>query len=120
MQTICLWGWRHYRRSFFTSDMTPKYFDDRVLPTDATACAQAIITLCMFGDVAAAGACATRAVAILSRPDGSFSYQRRRGITVKVPYLRWSTAWMYCALARLAAAMSADRVPAPATSGRAA
>lgn len=115
-------GWRHYRRSFFTSDMTPKYFDDRVLPTDATACAQAIITLCAFGDVAAARASAARAVAILSRPDGSFCYQRRRRVTVKVPYLRWSTAWMYCALARLAAAMSADRdrVPSRALIGRAA
>lgn len=94
-------GWSYYREHFFAADLTPKYLDDRLLPTDATACAQAILTLCAFGDAAAAAAVAERAVAALARSDGAFDYQRRRGHTVRIPYLRWSTAWMYCALARL-------------------
>jgi hypothetical protein len=49
-------GWAYYRERFFTSDMTPKYYDRRAEPLDATACAQAIITLCDFRDaVGAAG-----------------------------------------------------------------
>lgn len=101
-------GWSYYRERFFTTDLTPKYFDDRTLPIDATACAQAIITLCTFGDISAACASAQRSVELLERPDGSFAYQQRRRTRIRIPYLRWSTAWMYCALAHLAATIVAD------------
>lgn len=102
-------GWDYYRKQFFTDDMTPKYLDDRLLPVDATACAQAIITLCSFGDVNGARAAASQAVAKLAHPSGAFAYQRRGRYTVRIPYLRWSTAWMYCALARLSAAEASAR-----------
>lgn len=96
-------GWRYYREHFFAPDMTPKFLDNRTLPTDATACAQAIITLVTFGDLAGAEAALERSVSALGLADGSFAYQRRRRTSVRIPYLRWSTAWMYCALARVAA-----------------
>jgi hypothetical protein len=32
---------------------------------------------------------------------GYFHYQRRRFHTVRIPYMRWSEAWMAYALARL-------------------
>lgn len=102
-------GWRYYRERFFTSDFTPKYYDDEPLPVDATACAQAIITLCSFGDVEAGRAAADRSLELLAAPDGSFAYQRRRRFTVRIPYLRWSTAWMYSALARLSLADGSGR-----------
>jgi len=98
-------GWTYYRRSFFTDDLTPKYYDDRVDPLDATACAQAIITLCEFDDVAAAARVAEHALRRLGLPDGSFAFQCRRGRTIRIPFLRWSTAWMYCAMSRLAQAI---------------
>lgn len=94
-------GWDYYRRSFFTEDGTPKYYDDRVEPLDATACAQAIITLCEFGDTTAAARVADLALHRLGLPDGSFAYQRRGGRTIRTPFVRWSAAWMYCALSRL-------------------
>jgi hypothetical protein len=95
-------GWRYYRNRLFTADMTPKYYDNQAEPLDATACAQAIITLCEFGDIEAASRVAVHALRLLRLPDGSFAYQRRRGRTYRTPFLRWSTAWMYCALSRLA------------------
>lgn len=95
-------GWTYYRRHLFTDDLTPKYYDTRVEPLDASACAQAIITLSEFGDHEAAQRVAALALARLGLPDGSFAYQRRRGRTNRIPFLRWSTAWMYCALSRLA------------------
>ena len=97
-------GWAYYRERFFTDGLLPKYYDDRVDPLDATACAQAIITLCEFGDLDAAARVAEHAISILGQPDGSFAYQRRNGGTVSTPFLRWSTAWMYCGLSRFAAA----------------
>ena len=94
-------GFAYYRQHLFDSQMTPKYYDNALYPIDATACAQALITLCTFGDAGAAGVVAERSIELLARPDGSFAYQRRRRRTVRIPYLRWSTAWMYCGLARL-------------------
>lgn len=94
-------GWSYYRERLFTSDLTPKYYDDRVGPLDATACAQAIITLCDFDDSDAALRVAEHAIACLGLSDGSFAYQRRRRRTVRTPFLRWSTSWLYCALSRL-------------------
>lgn len=94
-------GWRYYRERFFTDELTPKYYDDRVDPLDATACAQAVITLCEFDDRLAAAGAAERAIAALALDNGSFAYQRRGNRTRRTPFLRWSTAWMYCALSRL-------------------
>lgn len=94
-------GWSYYRRSLFTAEETPRYYANRTNPLDATACAQAIITLCEFGDLVAAWRVADLAVRRLGLPDGSFAYQRRGNRTTRTPFLRWSTAWMYCALSRL-------------------
>jgi hypothetical protein len=68
------------------------------------------VTLCEFGDLKAAALVAEHATRLLGLPDGSFAYQRRAGRTVRTPFLRWSTAWMYCGLSRLAAATA----PVPA------
>jgi hypothetical protein len=105
-------GWAYYRDRFFTDDMTPKYYDTRVEPLDATACAQSIITLCEFGDIDGAARVAELSRRLLALPDGSFAYQRRSGRLVRTPFLRWSTAWMYCALSRLAQASRPAAVPA--------
>jgi hypothetical protein len=102
-------GWAYYRNQLFTVDLIPKYYDNSVEPLDATSCAQAIITLCEFGDTKAAGRVAEQALERLGLPDGSFAYQRRRGRIVRTPFLRWSTAWMYSALARLTAEMASPR-----------
>ncbi len=99
-------GWAYYRTRLFTGELIPKYYDDRAEPLDATACAQAIITLCEFGDLEAAAAVVEHAFGRLARADGSYAYQERSGRTVTTPFLRWSTAWMYCALSRFAVAIA--------------
>jgi hypothetical protein len=111
-------GWAYYRANLFTDDLTPKYYSDRVEPLDATVCAQAIITLCEFGEIETARAVAALALTRLGMPDGSFAYQRRGNHTTRTPFLRWSTAWMYCALTRLAEA-AGQRAPAEAGGQRA-
>ncbi len=105
-------GWAYYRARFFTDDLSPKYFDERAGPLDATACAQAIITLSEFGDVDAAASVADRSLRLLGRPDGSFAYQRRGERVIRTPFLRWSTAWMYSGLSRFAQAAQRTLVPA--------
>ena len=102
-------GYAYYRSRFFTADSEAKYFDDRVFPIDATACAQSIIALCRFGDADLARRVAATTIALLQRPDGAFGYQVRRLVTVRTPFARWSTAWMLAALALLADATPAAR-----------
>ena len=94
-------GWRYYRTHFLTDDFLPKYFDQRLYPIDATACAQTVTTLCTFKDVSAAARVALSTLAHMRRRDGGFVYQRHARFTNRVPYLRWSIAPMFAALGRL-------------------
>jgi hypothetical protein len=94
-------GFAYYRANFFTGDLVPRYYDNETYPIDATSCAQSILTLCNFGDADAAARAGAWVVANMQRPDGHFAYQIHRRYTNRIPYARWSTAWLFCALARL-------------------
>jgi hypothetical protein len=96
-------GWEYYRANFFEDDLVPRYYDRRTYPVDATAVAQSLITLSRFGDAATARAVASWSIRNLQRPDGAFAYQLHRRYAIRIPYQRWSTAWMYCGLAHAAA-----------------
>lgn len=96
-------GWAHYRSSFFEDDRIPKYYANQVYPIDATACAQSLLTLCRFGDLQTASAVAAWSIDAMQCADGHFAYQVRRRRTVRIPYMRWSSAYMYAGLSRLQA-----------------
>lgn len=91
-------GWRYYRMHFFEEDVVPKYFNNRLYPVDATACAQSLLTLCRFGDVATAERVAEWVIQRKQRRDGAFVYQLRARYVVRTPFMRWSVAWLFCAL----------------------
>jgi hypothetical protein len=101
-------GWRYYREHFFEEGRVPKYYDTSLYPIDATACAQSLLTLTRYGDVETALRVADWTVRHMQRPDGSFVYQIRRRYVNRVPYMRWSTAWMLCGLAAVVRADSAE------------
>jgi hypothetical protein len=94
-------GWQHYRGHFLTDEYAPKHFDQGLYPIDATACAQAITTLCTFEDLPAAVRAAKWTVANMGRSDGGFIYQRHAHYANRISYMRWSVAPMFSALARL-------------------
>jgi hypothetical protein len=112
-------GWRYYRANFLSEDYVPKYFDHKLYPVDATACAQAITTLCVFGDISAAARVSQWSLANMRRRDGAFVYQRRARYSNRIPYMRWSIAPMFCALTRLLYAIdtSSARTPCPRPRG---
>jgi hypothetical protein len=99
-------GWRYYRDNFFVDDRIPKYYPDQLYPIDATACAQSLLTLCRFGDVETASRVAAWTVQQMQCPDGHFAYQVRRRRVVRIPYMRWSSAYMYAGLSRFAYALT--------------
>lgn len=95
-------GFRFYRENFFSAANAPLYYPGRAWPIDATACAQSLLTLCTFGAHERAQSVADWVVARMGNDDGSFAYQLGRFRLQRTPFARWSVAWMFCALARLA------------------
>jgi len=100
-------GYEFWRERFFLANGWPKYYPDRLYPADAHSAGAAIVTLVeLSGRVPGALELAQQitdwTIATLRSPDSYFYYQRRRFGTVRIPYMRWSEAWMAYALARLA------------------
>lgn len=99
-------GMEYWLSNFFLADGTPKYFDRGVYPIDIHSAAAAIAALCELKDrderaLEMAERVADWTIKNLRDPSGFFFYQRRRFLTVKIPYIRWGQAWMAYALARL-------------------
>jgi hypothetical protein len=94
-------GWRYYRANLFAPDGVPRYYDNRQYPIDATACGQALLTLSRFGDDETARRLAQWVVSRFQRPDGAFRYRAYRLGRNSIPYMRWSTAWVFAGLARV-------------------
>jgi hypothetical protein len=98
-------GLNYYLGHFFYEDTVPKYYDRALYPVDATACAQSILTLVRFGRLEQASRVAAWCLDHMSLANGAFKYQIRRHVEVRIPYMRWSVAWMFLALSRLELAL---------------
>jgi hypothetical protein len=100
-------GYDHWKRTFFLSDGTPKYYDRKVLPIDIQCCSQAIDTLVLFSDKDPESldlACKVGGWTIenMQDDDGHFYYRRYSSWLVnKTPTLHWGQATMLSALAAL-------------------
>jgi hypothetical protein len=99
-------GYEFWHESFFLDNGWPKYFPDRLYPADAHSAAAAIVTLVELrsripGTMILADKIAQWSIENLHDARGFFHYQRRRLHTVRIPYMRWSQAWMAYALSRL-------------------
>ena len=99
-------GIDYWERELFLSDGTPKYFAGRIWPIDAHNYAQAIETWLSVaswrqGALDAAERCAVQLVERMLTRDGHVAFQQRRWWTSRVPYVRWTTAPAFRALARL-------------------
>jgi hypothetical protein len=99
-------GYEFWIERFFLGRGWPKYFPDRLFPADIHSAASAIIALVELrgrfsGTMILAQDIADWAIDNLRHPSGFFYYQRRRFYKVRIPYMRWSEAWMQYALARL-------------------
>lgn len=96
-------GFRFYVDRLFEPSGAPRYYVDSLYPIDIHCCAQAVITgakLRRFdGAPELAGRVLTWTLRHMRDPEGYFYFQKRRFYTHKVPFMRWSQAWLYLALA---------------------
>jgi hypothetical protein len=93
-----------YSENFFLADGTPKYYHDRVYPIDIHAPAQAIAFF--SGEGQAYRELTDRVLGWtlehMKDPKGYFYFRKGRNWTNKIPYMRWSQAWMFHALTEYA------------------
>lgn len=99
-------GFSFYMANFFTEDGIPKYFHNQLYPIDIHAIAYCIITLSEFKEIDADNIDLAKRIFAWSQKTmqskaGYFFYQKRRFFINRIPYMRWSQAWMLLALSVL-------------------
>jgi len=105
-EAALLKGLRYYRTHFFLDDYTPTYYHNQLYPIDVHCPAQAVmtfITLRQYCDFDVERFCRHLlewTVDQMQDPQrGYFYFQKTKWFTNKIPYIRWSQAWMFYALA---------------------
>ncbi len=100
-------GYEYWKRTFFLSDGTPRYYDCKTLPIDIQCSSQAIDTLVFLSDrdpeaQQLALKVAEWTIANMQDRSGYFYYRRYSPRLVnKTPTLHWGQATTMCALAGL-------------------
>lgn len=92
-------GLQFYLAEFFENGTIPRYYNTSTYPVDATSGAQSILTLSRFGHLDEAGRVAEWMVTFMQDRRGYFYYQKHPSFTNRMSYTRWSSAWMFAALA---------------------
>ena len=95
-------GVDYYIKNFFESDGTPKYYDNQMYPIDIHCPGQLFVTLSRLHKFEENKELAEKVLdwTIRNMQDkkGYFYYQLKKGISSKISYMRWSNAFMFCAL----------------------
>ena len=95
-------GFEYYIKNFFEEDGTPKYYDNRMYPIDIHCPGQLFVTLSRmhkFGEYRELAEKVLRwTVSNMQDKRGYFYYQLKPTMSSKISYMRWSNAFMFCAL----------------------
>jgi rhamnogalacturonyl hydrolase YesR len=108
-------GYDYWKKTFFLSDGTPRYYDYKTLPIDIQCSSQAIDTLVFFSDrdpesLTLGLKVAQWTIENMQDQSGYFYYRRYSPWLVnKIPTLHWGQATMMCALAGLYQLLSVTR-----------
>ncbi len=95
-------GLKYYLANFFEEDGQPKYYDNNTYPIDIHCPGQLLVTLSRTGKYKENRKLASKVIewTIKNMQDkkGYFYYQLKPGWSSKIPYMRWSNAFMFNAL----------------------
>jgi len=91
-------GFDYYIKNFFTDEGVPKYYNNEVFPVDIHSPAQLVVTVESMGRMKEYRGLVDKVinwtVNNMQDPEGFFYYQKKKYWTKKIPYMRWSQAWM--------------------------
>ncbi len=98
-------GYKYFKHMLFTSDGMPKYHAGKIRPYDVHTFTQAILTYIEFTELDAdALEAAVRLAQEMNRTfrsrHGYYYYQKNICLN-KIPYMRWSQAWVFVSLCKL-------------------
>ena len=95
-------GLAYYLEHFFEADGTPKYYHDRTYPIDIHCPGQLFVSLTRLHRYDEHRELVDRVMAWtidnMQDKKGYFYYQMKPGLSSKIPYMRWSNAFMFCAM----------------------
>lgn len=95
-------GFDFYIKNFFEEDGCPKYYHNQKYPIDIHCPGQLFITLHRLGKFEEYKPLASKVlnwtIKNMQNEKGYFYYQLKKGISSKIPYMRWSNAFMFNAL----------------------
>ena len=91
-------GFDFYIKNFFSDEGVPKYYHNETFPVDIHSPAQLVVTINSLGLMNEYGDLVEKVInwTIENMQDsaGYFYYQKKKFWTTKIPYMRWSQAWM--------------------------
>ena len=107
-------GFKYYKENFFLKDGTPKYYHNKIYPIDIHSVAQSIVTFVKLRDLSGdninqALKIAQWGIKNMQDKKGFFYFQKHKYFTNKIPYIRWSQAWMAYALSTLIQVLKNER-----------
>lgn len=95
-------GFNYYINHFFNEDGSPKYYDNEQYPIDIHCPGQLLVTLHrlhMFEEYEdLADKVLLWTIQNMQDEKGYFYYQLKQGVSSKIPYMRWSNAFMFYAM----------------------
>ena len=99
-------GLNYYIKNFFDLDGTPKYYNNKMYPIDIHCPGQLFVTLSKLNEFKKNKNLAHKvidwSIQNMQSDKGYFYYQIKRGISSKIPYMRWSNAFMFNAISYFA------------------
>lgn len=91
-------GFDYYVKNFFNEEGVPKYYNNGVFPIDIHSPAQLVVTVQSLGRMKEYRSLVEKVInwtiQNMQDPKGFFYYQKKKYWTTKIPYMRWSQAWM--------------------------
>lgn len=99
-------AYNYWLKTFFLDTGCPKYYADSLYPIDIHCSAQGIVTCLKLqalddSGLDWAGRIGSWAIENMQDKGGYFYYKKTRFVKNKIPYIRWSQAWMFYALSLL-------------------
>ncbi len=95
-------GFEYYISNFFLKDGTPKYYHDKTYPIDIHCPAQLLTTLSFINQFQGNKELVDRvmnwSIKNMQSKKGYFYYQLKPSWSSKIPYMRWSNAFMFYAM----------------------
>jgi hypothetical protein len=96
-------GFDYWTNNFFTSEGIPRYYHNQTFPIDLHATAELVIACSRSGNFnkhqKLIDQVLTWTIKNMQSEKGFFYYQKTLHQTNRIPYMRWTQAWMFAALA---------------------